>query len=76
MVQELRRLLGAAGPDPPLRLDADLRPEGKNGPLVRTLAVLPRLLRAVVAGLGEPGPAARRARWRATPELGAAFTRR
>jgi glutamate-ammonia-ligase adenylyltransferase len=37
-VQELRRLLGAAGPDPALGLDADLRPEGKNGPLVRSLA--------------------------------------
>jgi glutamate-ammonia-ligase adenylyltransferase len=37
-VQELRRLLGSAGPDPALGLDADLRPEGKNGPLVRSLA--------------------------------------
>jgi [glutamine synthetase] adenylyltransferase / [glutamine synthetase]-adenylyl-L-tyrosine phosphorylase len=37
-VQELRRLLAAAGPDPQLGLDADLRPEGKNGPLVRSLA--------------------------------------
>jgi glutamate-ammonia-ligase adenylyltransferase len=37
VVQELRRLLGSAGPDPQLRLDADLRPEGKNGPLVRSL---------------------------------------
>ncbi len=34
----LRRMLGRPGPDPPLRLDADLRPEGKQGPLVRTLA--------------------------------------
>ena len=31
VVQELRRLLGAAGPDPQLGLDADLRPEGKTG---------------------------------------------
>lgn len=38
VVQELRRLLGSAGPDPQLGLDADLRPEGKNGPLVRSLA--------------------------------------
>nr|WP_235531512.1 bifunctional [glutamine synthetase] adenylyltransferase/[glutamine synthetase]-adenylyl-L-tyrosine phosphorylase [Phycicoccus sp. Soil748] len=37
-VQELRRLLGSAGPDPALGLDADLRPEGKSGPLVRSLA--------------------------------------
>ncbi|KRF24650.1 bifunctional [glutamine synthetase] adenylyltransferase/[glutamine synthetase]-adenylyl-L-tyrosine phosphorylase [Phycicoccus sp. Soil803] len=36
-VQELRRLLSSAGPDPQLGLDADLRPEGKNGPLVRSL---------------------------------------
>jgi glutamate-ammonia-ligase adenylyltransferase len=36
-VRELRRLLGGNGPDPQLGLDADLRPEGKNGPLVRSL---------------------------------------
>ncbi|MFC6149274.1 bifunctional [glutamine synthetase] adenylyltransferase/[glutamine synthetase]-adenylyl-L-tyrosine phosphorylase [Mumia xiangluensis] len=35
---ELRRLLGTAGPDPALEVDANLRPEGKSGPLVRTLA--------------------------------------
>lgn len=38
VVTELRRLLGAAGSDPPLGLDADLRPEGKSGPMVRSLA--------------------------------------
>jgi [glutamine synthetase] adenylyltransferase / [glutamine synthetase]-adenylyl-L-tyrosine phosphorylase len=37
VVQELRRLLSSQGPDPQLGLDADLRPEGKNGPLVRSL---------------------------------------
>jgi glutamate-ammonia-ligase adenylyltransferase len=37
VVRELTRLLGLAGPDSRLTLDADLRPEGKNGPLVRTL---------------------------------------
>ena len=31
------RLLSSQGPDPQLGLDADLRPEGKNGPLVRSL---------------------------------------
>jgi glutamate-ammonia-ligase adenylyltransferase len=35
---ELRRLLSSPGPEPPLAVDADLRPEGRNGPLVRTLA--------------------------------------
>ena len=38
VVTELRRLLGGAGSDPPLGLDADLRPEGKSGPMIRTLA--------------------------------------
>ena len=35
---ELRRLLSLPGSDPALEVDADLRPEGKQGPLVRTLA--------------------------------------
>jgi [glutamine synthetase] adenylyltransferase / [glutamine synthetase]-adenylyl-L-tyrosine phosphorylase len=34
----LRQLLGRPGPDPAVRIDADLRPEGRQGPLVRTLA--------------------------------------
>ncbi|GAA1908050.1 bifunctional [glutamine synthetase] adenylyltransferase/[glutamine synthetase]-adenylyl-L-tyrosine phosphorylase [Lapillicoccus jejuensis] len=38
VVQDLRRYLGEAGPDPALGVDADLRPEGKAGPLVRSLA--------------------------------------
>ena len=38
VVQEMRRLFGPAGPDPQLTLDNDLRPEGKAGPLVRSLA--------------------------------------
>ncbi|WP_298457222.1 bifunctional [glutamine synthetase] adenylyltransferase/[glutamine synthetase]-adenylyl-L-tyrosine phosphorylase [uncultured Cellulomonas sp.] len=33
----LRQLLGDVGPEPPLAVDADLRPEGRNGPLVRSL---------------------------------------
>ena len=41
-------------------VDADLRPEGKQGPLVRTLDVVRRLLREVVEGLGGAGAAARR----------------
>jgi glutamate-ammonia-ligase adenylyltransferase len=35
---ELRRLLMLPSPDPVLLVDADLRPEGRQGPLVRTLA--------------------------------------
>jgi glutamate-ammonia-ligase adenylyltransferase len=38
IAQQMRRLLSLPGPEPPLTLDADLRPEGRNGPLVRTLA--------------------------------------
>jgi glutamate-ammonia-ligase adenylyltransferase len=34
----MSRLLGRPTPDPPLEIDANLRPEGKNGPLVRSLA--------------------------------------
>lgn len=34
---ELRRLLSLPATDPPLEVDADLRPEGRQGPLVRTL---------------------------------------
>jgi len=38
VVQEVIRLLGLAGPDPQLVIDPGLRPEGKAGPLVRSLA--------------------------------------
>ena len=37
VANELRRLLALPMTDPPLEVDADLRPEGKQGPLVRTL---------------------------------------
>ncbi len=33
----MARLLARPTPDPPLLIDANLRPEGRNGPLVRTL---------------------------------------
>ena len=38
MAEELRRLLAQPAPDPPLVVDPSLRPEGRQGPLVRTLA--------------------------------------
>jgi glutamate-ammonia-ligase adenylyltransferase len=36
--EELRALLSKPGPEPPLIIDPGLRPEGRQGPLVRTLA--------------------------------------
>ncbi len=38
VAEELRSLLARPGPDPALPIDAALRPEGRQGPLVRTLA--------------------------------------
>ncbi|MFI9718607.1 bifunctional [glutamine synthetase] adenylyltransferase/[glutamine synthetase]-adenylyl-L-tyrosine phosphorylase [Streptomyces sp. NPDC052396] len=37
VANEMRRLLQLPTTDPPLLIDADLRPEGKSGPLVRSL---------------------------------------
>ena len=37
VANELRRLLALPAPDPPLLVDADLRPEGRQGPLTRSL---------------------------------------
>ncbi|MGI9123169.1 MAG: bifunctional [glutamine synthetase] adenylyltransferase/[glutamine synthetase]-adenylyl-L-tyrosine phosphorylase, partial [Mycobacterium sp.] len=37
VAEQLRAFLGAPSDDPPLEVDANLRPEGRNGPLVRTL---------------------------------------
>ena len=37
VIGEVRRLLALPATDPALEIDADLRPEGKNGPMVRTL---------------------------------------
>ena len=37
LAARLRTLLAATGPHPELVMDADLRPEGRNGPLVRSL---------------------------------------
>ncbi|OBI46246.1 bifunctional glutamine-synthetase adenylyltransferase/deadenyltransferase [Mycobacterium kyorinense] len=38
IAEQVRALLGTPSVDPPLDVDANLRPEGRNGPLVRTLA--------------------------------------
>lgn len=37
VVSFIRKHLGTTGPDPALPVDSDLRPEGKAGPIVRTL---------------------------------------
>ncbi len=37
VVERVRALLGAASSDPPLEVDTGLRPEGRNGAIVRTL---------------------------------------
>jgi glutamate-ammonia-ligase adenylyltransferase len=38
VVNQLRTMLGTPSVDPPLEIDTGLRPEGRNGPVVRTLA--------------------------------------
>lgn len=38
VAEQIRALLGTPSVDPPLEVDANLRPEGRQGPLVRTLA--------------------------------------
>ncbi len=38
MIQQVRQMLAARGPDPALPIDPDLRPEGKNGPMVRSVS--------------------------------------
>ena len=38
IAEQVRGLLGTPSADPPLEVDANLRPEGRRGPLVRTLA--------------------------------------
>jgi glutamate-ammonia-ligase adenylyltransferase len=37
VVSELRRLLSMPSPEPALEVDPDLRPEGRNGPLIRSI---------------------------------------
>ncbi len=73
VANELRRLLSVPSSDPPLEIDADLRPEGRQGPLVRTLASYA----AYYARWSAPWEAQALLRARAIAgdqELGAAFT--
>ncbi|MGI5281774.1 bifunctional [glutamine synthetase] adenylyltransferase/[glutamine synthetase]-adenylyl-L-tyrosine phosphorylase [Nonomuraea polychroma] len=73
VANELRRLLSLPAPDPPLIIDPDLRPEGRQGPLVRTLASY----RAYYSRWSSPweSQALLRARFSAgDAQLGAAFT--
>ncbi|HIV57885.1 MAG TPA: bifunctional [glutamine synthetase] adenylyltransferase/[glutamine synthetase]-adenylyl-L-tyrosine phosphorylase [Candidatus Stackebrandtia faecavium] len=42
VVSKLRSLLSSPAHEPPMRLDMDLRPEGRQGPLVRSLAAYQR----------------------------------
>lgn len=73
IANELRRLLMAPSPDPALEIDADLRPEGRQGPLVRSL----ESYRAYYDRWSSPWEAQALLRARpiaGDPELGAAFT--
>ncbi|MET0455350.1 MAG: bifunctional [glutamine synthetase] adenylyltransferase/[glutamine synthetase]-adenylyl-L-tyrosine phosphorylase [Mycobacterium sp.] len=38
IAEQVRKVLGTPSADPPLEVDTNLRPEGRSGPLVRTLA--------------------------------------
>ncbi|MFI6731600.1 bifunctional [glutamine synthetase] adenylyltransferase/[glutamine synthetase]-adenylyl-L-tyrosine phosphorylase [Nonomuraea sp. NPDC050451] len=73
VANEVRRLLSLPAPDPPLIIDPDLRPEGRQGPLVRTMASY----RAYYARWSSPweSQALLRARFSAgDAELGQEFT--
>jgi len=70
----MARLLGRPSPDPPLEIDANLRPEGKNGPLVRALDSY-RGYWAKVAAPWERQALLRARPVAGDPELGAAFIR-
>ncbi|PRX43547.1 glutamate-ammonia-ligase adenylyltransferase [Prauserella shujinwangii] len=72
VAETVRQSLGAPSQDPALQVDADLRPEGRSGPLVRTL----ESYRAYYARWGEvwEAQALLRARFVAgDPELGDRF---
>ncbi len=72
VAETVRRKLAAPSPDPALVVDADLRPEGRSGPLVRTL----ESYRAYYARWSEPWEAQALLRASAVagdPDLGRRF---
>ncbi len=58
VAEAVRKRLAAASPDPALVVDADLRPEGRNGPLVRTLESYRAYYARWAEVVGGPGAAA------------------
>ncbi|MEX5717707.1 bifunctional [glutamine synthetase] adenylyltransferase/[glutamine synthetase]-adenylyl-L-tyrosine phosphorylase [Geodermatophilus maliterrae] len=68
----LRRLLGEPAPDPAFEVDADLRPEGRQGPLVRSLDAFREYYERWVS-VWEVQALLRAAPVAGSPELGAAF---
>ncbi|GAB3304423.1 bifunctional [glutamine synthetase] adenylyltransferase/[glutamine synthetase]-adenylyl-L-tyrosine phosphorylase [Geodermatophilus aquaeductus] len=68
----LRRLLGEPAPDPAFEVDADLRPEGRQGALVRSLDAFREYYERWVS-VWEVQALLRAAPVAGSPELGAAF---
>ena len=69
VITEMRRLLTRPSADPPLSIDADLRPEGKGGALIRSLSAYRNYysrwsstweMQALVRADASPATAARR----------------
>jgi len=69
----LRAMLAAPSADPPLEVDADLRPDGRNGPLVRSLDAY-RTYYAQWSAVWEAQALLRARPVIGDPGLGAAFT--
>ncbi|MCW2713213.1 MAG: (Glutamate--ammonia-ligase) adenylyltransferase [Frankiales bacterium] len=74
VASEVRRLLALPAADPPLEVDADLRPEGKQGPLSRSLASYTAYY-ARWSHVWEAQALLRAAPLAGDPELSAAFLR-
>ncbi|MGY0236517.1 bifunctional [glutamine synthetase] adenylyltransferase/[glutamine synthetase]-adenylyl-L-tyrosine phosphorylase [Longispora urticae] len=72
VAEQVRKLLGAPSADPPLIIDAGLRPEGRQGPLVRSLTAY-RQYYAKWAQVWEVQALLRARPVAGDPELGAEF---